>query len=89
MLKLWLKVVHNSDTSFFARGSRWAGLGGTQAIFRAEYDALCARNGGRKIAALTAVSRSALKLMFSIARDRRIYSMEAPRPAQRARASAA
>jgi hypothetical protein len=58
-------------------------------IFRAEYDALCARNGGRKIAALTAVSRSALRLMFSIARDRRMYSAEAPVPVQRARASAA
>lgn len=58
-------------------------------IFRAEYEALCARNGGHKIAALTAISRSALKLMFSIARDRRMYSAEAPRPVQRARATAA
>jgi transposase len=58
-------------------------------LFRAEYEALCGRNGGRKIAALTAISRSALKLMFSIARDRRMYSVEAPRPVQRARASAA
>lgn len=57
-------------------------------IFRAEYEALCARNGGRKIAALTAVSRSALRLMFSIARDRRMYSAEAPAPVERARASA-
>lgn len=41
-------------------------------FFRAEYEALCGRNGCRKIAALTAVSRSALRLMLSIARDRRI-----------------
>jgi len=68
---------------FAVRSVRQGGL------FRAEYEALCARNGGRKIAALTAVSRSALRLMFSIARDQRMYSSEAPVPVQRARASAA
>jgi transposase len=56
-------------------------------LFREKYETLCARNGGRKIAALTAISRAGLKLLFSIARDRRIYSAEAPRPAQRARAT--
>jgi len=61
----------------------------TDGLFRAEYEALCERNGSRKIPALTAVSRSALRLMFSIARDRRMYSVAAPRPVQRARASAA
>src|SRR5690606_13595986 len=67
---------------FAVRSVRQGGL------FRAEYEALCARNGGRKIAALTAVSRSTLRLMFSIARDQRMYSVEAPGPVQRARASA-
>jgi len=52
-------------------------------IFRAEYDALVARNGGRTIAALTAVSRSALKLMFSIAKERRMYTAEPPLPARK------
>jgi hypothetical protein len=52
-------------------------------LFRAEYDALCARNGGQKLKAIVAVMRSGLRLMYSIARDRRSYTAEPPR--QRAR----
>lgn len=48
-------------------------------IFRAEYEGLVARNGGRRLQAVVAVSRSALKLLFSIARDRRRFT-EAPPP---------
>jgi transposase len=47
-------------------------------LFRPEYEALLARNGGRKIPALVAVARSALKLMYSIARDRRMFTPEPP-----------
>jgi transposase len=47
-------------------------------LFRAEFDSLVERNGGRKKKALVAVMRSALKLWFSIARDRRIFTSEPP-----------
>lgn len=52
----------------------------TGGIFRAEYDQLCVRNGGQRLKAVVAVSRSALKLLFSIARDRRPFSTEPPGP---------
>jgi transposase len=50
----------------------------TRGVFRDEYEALLARNGDRKIPALVAVARSALKLMYSIARDRRPFTPEPP-----------
>lgn len=46
--------------------------------FRAEFDRLLARNGGRKKKALVAIMRSALKLWFSVARDRRMYTPDPP-----------
>lgn len=57
-------------------------------LFRAEYDALCARNGGQKMKAVVAVMRSGLRLMYSVARDRRMFTPEVPdwraRPAREA-----
>jgi len=57
-------------------------------LFRAEYDALCARNGGQKMKAVVAVMRSGLRLMYSVARDRRLFTAEVPdwraRPAREA-----
>lgn len=52
-------------------------------LFRAEYDGLTARNGGNAMKALGAVMRSSLRLMYSIARDRRPFTAEPPtrRPA--------
>ena len=47
-------------------------------LFRADYEALCARNGGQKLKAVVAVMRSGLQLMYSIARDRRRFTVEAP-----------
>ena len=52
----------------------------TGGLFRAEYDALCQRNGGQRLKAVVAVSRSALKLLFSIARDRRPFTLAPPGP---------
>ena len=40
-------------------------------IYRAKFERLVAQNGGRKIPALVAVSRSALKAMHQVARERR------------------
>ncbi len=50
----------------------------TGGLFRAEYDALMSRNGGHAMKALGAVMRSALRLMYSIARDRRTFTVEPP-----------
>lgn len=49
------------------------------ALFRAEYDALMIRNGGKALPAVTAVARSMLRLMFAIARARRVFTWEPPR----------
>ena len=48
-------------------------------MFRATYEQLLQRNGGRKLAALVAISRKILKLMYSVARDRRQWTPEPPR----------
>lgn len=48
-------------------------------IFRADYERILASNGGRKMPALVAMSRKALKLIYSVARERRPYTMEPPR----------
>jgi transposase len=50
----------------------------TDGLFRAEYQALCARNGGQKLKAVVAVMRSGLRLLYSIARDRRRFTVEPP-----------
>jgi transposase len=47
-------------------------------LFRAEYEALCQRNGGQKLKAVVAVMRSGLRLLYSIARDRRLFTPEPP-----------
>lgn len=47
-------------------------------LFRAEYEALCQRNGGAKMKAVVAVMRSGLRLLSSVARDRRLFTVEAP-----------
>jgi transposase len=47
-------------------------------LFRAEFDGLVARNGGKRLKAVVAVSRSGLRLWFSIARERRIFTLEPP-----------
>jgi len=47
-------------------------------LFRAEYEALCQRNGGVKMKAVVAVMRSGLRLLYSIARDRRSFTTEPP-----------
>jgi hypothetical protein len=46
-----------------------------------------ARNGGQAMKALGAVMRSALRLMYSVARDRRTFTV-APPPPRRAGAVA-
>ncbi|MGB7589536.1 MAG: IS110 family transposase [Solirubrobacterales bacterium] len=55
-----------------------------QGMFRTTYEQLLQRNGGRKIAALVAISRKILRLMYSVARDRRQWTPEPPRFARRA-----
>ncbi len=50
----------------------------TDGLFRTEYDALCQRNGGQKMKAVVAVMRSGLRLMYSVARDRRLFTVEPP-----------
>ncbi len=47
-------------------------------LFRAEYEALCQRNGGVKMKVVVAVMRSGLRLLYSIARDRRLFTAEPP-----------
>jgi hypothetical protein len=45
-------------------------------LYRAEYQALLERNGQKKAKALVAVMPFALRLIFSIARDRRSCTVE-------------
>ena len=56
-------------------------------LFRAEYEGLCARNGGQKMKAVVAVMRSGLRLLYSVARDQRRFTAAPPvwrdRPARR------
>ncbi len=47
-------------------------------MFRPEYDRLMARNGGKAHKALIAIARRALRIMFSVARSRRIWTPEPP-----------
>lgn len=50
----------------------------TGGLFRAEYEALCQRNGGAKMKAVVAVMRAGLRLLYSIARDRRRFTAAPP-----------
>jgi len=59
----------------------------TGGLFRREYDALMARNGGVALKALAAVMRSALRLMYSVTRDGRTFTVEPP-PRRGVRATA-
>lgn len=43
-------------------------------LYRAEYQAMLVRNGGRKMPAVVAVGRRMLCLMFAIARERRAFT---------------
>jgi len=43
-----------------------------------EVEALCQRNGGVKMKAVVAVMRLGLRLLYSIARDRRLFTIEPP-----------
>jgi transposase len=49
-------------------------------LFRGEYEALCRRNGGQKMKAVVAVMRSGLRLLYSVARDRRRFTAAPPPP---------
>jgi transposase len=60
----------------------------TDGLFRGEYEALCHRNGGQKMKAVVAVMRSALRLLYSVARDRRMFTAEPPARSCRALAAA-
>jgi len=57
-------------------------------LFRAEYEALCQRNGGQKMKAVVAVMRSGLRLLYSVARDRRPFTVAPPAPRRQAAAVA-
>lgn len=46
--------------------------------YRVEYDALMVRNGGKAHKALVAIARRALRQMFSVARNRRVWTPEPP-----------
>ncbi len=59
---------------FAVRSIRQGGL------FRAEFDGLVARNGGKRLKTVVAVSRSALRLWFSVARARRTFTSVPPSP---------
>ena len=47
-------------------------------IYRKQFEALVGRNGGKKLPAVLAIGRRMLKLMFSVARNRRRYTPEPP-----------
>ena len=55
-------------------------------LFRSEFEALCQRNGGRKMKAVVAVMRSGLRLLYSVARDRRLFTAAPPAPRRRSMA---
>lgn len=54
----------------------------TDGLYRADYEAVLARNGGVAKKALVAVMRAALRLWFSVASDRRTFTL-APPPRRR------
>jgi transposase len=57
-------------------------------LFRAEFDAMVQRNGGVKLKALAALSREVLKIMYTVARERRPFvAVHVPADQQPTRAS--
>ena len=50
-------------------------------IFRAEFEAMLERNGGKRKKAVVSLSRRMLRLMYSVARERRRYTAEPPQAA--------
>ncbi len=50
-----------------------------RSLYHDYYRRMLERNGGEKIPALVAVMRKAARLMFSVAKDRRAFTMEPPR----------
>lgn len=58
-------------------------------LFREEFEAMVARNGGIKVKALAALSRQVLKIMYTVARERRPFvAVHVPKGARRAGGSA-
>jgi transposase len=60
-------VLRRHAFMFALRGVRSDGM------YHAEFTKLLANNGGKKMSALTAISRKGLKLMFRVAKERRPY----------------
>ena len=60
-------VLRRHAFLFALRGVRTGGM------YHAEFQKLLANNGGKKMSALTAISRKGLKLMFRIAKEQRPY----------------
>ena len=60
-------VLRRHAFLFALRGVRTGGM------YHAEFQKLLANNGGKKMSALTAISRKGLKLMFRIAKEQRAY----------------
>lgn len=60
-------VLRKQAFMFALRGVRGDG------IFRAEFERLLRNNGGKKLPALAAISRKALRLLFTVARECRPY----------------
>lgn len=54
----------------------------TGGLYRAEYEALLARNGGKAAPALTAIARRGLRLCFSVARRGTPWTPDGPESAQ-------
>jgi transposase len=50
----------------------------TDGLYRAQYEGLLKRNGGRKLPAVVAIGRKILRLMYSVARAQRVYTVEPP-----------
>jgi hypothetical protein len=51
----------------------------TDGLYHAQYEELLKRNGRRKMPAVVAIGRKVLRLMFSVARAQRDYTVEPPR----------
>jgi transposase len=60
-------VLRKQAFMFALRGVRGDGL------FRTEFERLLRNNGGKKLSALTAISRKAIRLLFTVARECRPY----------------
>lgn len=78
--------VHQGEKRISKRGRPVVQTGG---LFRAEYEALLARNGDKAAPALTAVARRGLRLWFSVARRGTPWTPDAPAPGRRGPSGAA